>query len=332
MTDREGGVNDAEPPRYEDVAEAARRLRGVAHRTPVLTSRRINADLGCEVFFKCENLQRVGAFKFRGAYHAISGLSAGQRRRGVVAYSSGNHAQAVALAAQLLNVPATIVMPTDAPGVKREATAGYGARIVDYDRYSEDRERIGADLAAHAGLALIPPYDHADVIAGQGTAALELCQQVDGLDEVWVPLGGGGLLAGSLLAVAAVSPATRVFGVEPTSGNDGQQSLAAGHIVRIATPRTIADGAQTLHLGELTFPIIAEGAAGILTVTDAELVAAMRLVASTMKLIVEPTGVLGLAGLRNRAGNLAGRRVGVVLTGGNIDPASFARLLDGGGG
>ncbi|WP_127130213.1 threo-3-hydroxy-L-aspartate ammonia-lyase [Georgenia sp. SYP-B2076] len=315
------------PPAYDDVRSAAERLRGHAHRTPVLTSRRVDAELGATVFFKAENFQRVGAFKFRGAYNALSRFTSEQARAGVVAYSSGNHAQAVALAARLLGIPATIVMPLDAPASKVEATKGYGARVVAYDRYTQDREEIGRSLAAEHGLTLVPPYDHPDVIAGQGTAAMELIEEVGALDALVVPLGGGGLLAGSALAARALAPGCRVYGVEPEAGNDGQRSLRSGEIVHIATPRTIADGAQTTHLGELTFAIIRREVTDVLTATDAELVAAMRTFAATMKVVVEPTGALGLAGLRTLAHQLQGRRVGVVVTGGNIDVDRYAALL-----
>ncbi len=320
-------MSQVTPPTYADVLDAAASIEGIAHRTPVMTSTRIDAALGCQVFFKCENLQRVGAFKFRGAYNAISRLDDAQRARGVVAYSSGNHAQAMALAARLLDVPATIVMPSDAPAIKRAATEGYGARVVVYDRYGEDREEIGAYLAEREGLALIPPYDHPHIIAGQGTAALELLSDVGDLDAVFVPLGGGGLLAGTLLAAGEVCPSARVYGVEPEAGNDGQQSLLAGRIVTIATPRTIADGAQTLHLGALTFPIIADHVTDIVTATDDELVSAMTTLAATMKLVVEPTGTLGLAALTREAESFAGQRVGVILSGGNVDLARFSQLV-----
>lgn len=314
-------------PRFADVAAAADRLEGVARRTPVLTSSRIDAALGCRVYFKAESFQRVGAFKFRGAYNAISLLTPDQRARGVVAYSSGNHAQAIALAARLLDVPATIVMPSDAPAVKRRATEDYGATIVTYDRYAEDRERIGADLAARDGLALIPPYDHPAIVAGQGTAALELVTSVPDLDAILVPLGGGGLLSGTLLAAGERAPRARVYGVEPAAGDDGLRSLREGRIVHIDPPRTIADGAQTQHLGRITFPIIAERVTDILTATDDDLVAAMATLAATMKIVVEPTGALGFAALTRQASFFRGQRVGVVLSGGNVDLARFAEYL-----
>ncbi|MDO5740609.1 MAG: threo-3-hydroxy-L-aspartate ammonia-lyase [Ornithinimicrobium sp.] len=317
-------------PTYDDVQAAADVLERVAHRTPVLRSRRLDELAGCEVFLKAEHLQRVGAFKFRGAYNALSQLPQDRRGAGVVAYSSGNHAQAVALAARLLDIPATIVMPHDAPELKVAATEGYGATIVRYDRYTQDREAIAADLAARTGATVVPPYDHPAVIAGQGTAVKELLEEASRLDVIVVPLGGGGLLAGSLLSVAAVSPRTQVWGVEPEAGDDGRRSLEAGRIVTIEPPRTIADGAQTLHLGELTFPIIREHVAGIVTATDDQLVDAMRVIASTLKQVVEPTGALGLAALLSGAVPVEpGQRVGVVLSGGNVDLARFAELVSG---
>lgn len=314
-------------PTFDDVAAAAQRILGHAHRTPVLTSSRVDAELGLRAYFKCENFQRVGAFKFRGAFNALSRFDAAQRRAGVVAYSSGNHAQAVALAARLLDVPATIVMPLDAPASKVAATRGYGAEVVTYDRYTEDREEIGRALAAERGLTLVPPYDHPDVIAGQGTAAKELIEEVGELDAVLTPLGGGGLLAGTALSVRALTPAARILGVEPAAGDDGRQSLRSGRVVHIDTPVTIADGAQTTHLGELTFPIIRREVEDVLVASDDELVDAMRTFAATMKIVVEPTAGLGLAGLRQIAGDLPGARVGVVVSGGNVDLDRYARLV-----
>ncbi len=320
-------MNTATLPTYTDVDVAARRIEGAAHRTPVLTSRRIDAELGLNIFFKAEHLQRAGAFKIRGAFNALARFDADQCAAGVVAYSSGNHAQAIALAARDLGIPATIVMPEDAPASKIAATRGYGGRIVTYDRYREDREAIGRALAADHGLTLIPPYDHPDVIAGQGTAAKELIEETDPLDAIFAPLGGGGLLAGTALAAGTLAPDARVYGVEPEAGNDGQLSFRTGTIVHIATPATLADGAQTLHLGELTFPIIQRGVTGILTATDAELVDAMCLFAATMKQVVEPTGALAFAGARAMAAELTGKRVGVIVSGGNIDLARFASLI-----
>jgi len=316
-------------PTYEDVVAAAARLAGHAHRTPVLTSSTIDAELGASVYFKCENFQRMGAFKFRGAFNALSCFDAGQRRAGVVAFSSGNHAQAIALSARLLGMPATIVMPKDAPAAKVAATRGYGGEVVLYDRYSEDREAIGRRLAEERGMTLIPPYDHPHVIAGQGTAAKELFDEVGPLDALFVCLGGGGLLAGSALAARALSPQAKVYGVEPEAGNDGQQSLRSGAIVHIETPQTIADGAQTQHLGKLTFEIIKRDVDDILTASDAELVEAMRFFATRMKTVVEPTGCLGFAAARRQGRTLAGRRVGVIVSGGNVDLERFCSLTSG---
>ena len=314
-------------PTYDDVVQAAERIAGAAHRTPVLTSRTVNEEFGAEVFFKCENMQRMGAFKFRGGYNALARFSLAQRRAGVVAFSSGNHAQAIALSARLLEIPATIIMPEDAPAAKVAATRGYGATVVTYDRYTEDREQIGRALAERDGLTLIPPYDHADVIAGQGTAAKELFDEAGPLDAFFVCLGGGGLLSGSALATRALSPGCLLYGVEPEAGNDGQQSFRTGQIVHIDTPRTIADGAQTQHLGQLTFPIIQRDVDDILTVSDDELVACMRFFAERMKIVVEPTGCLGFAAARKMKDSLRGKRIGVLVSGGNIDLARFASLI-----
>jgi threo-3-hydroxy-L-aspartate ammonia-lyase len=316
-------------PTYADVVAAAACIEGQARRTPVMTSRTVDAELRAQVFFKCENLQRMGAFKFRGAFNALSRFSPEQRQAGVVAFSSGNHAQAIALSARVLGIPATIVMPHDAPAAKVAATKGYGGKVVIYDRYKEDREQIGRDLAARHGLTLIPPYDHPDVIAGQGTAAKELFEEVGELDAFFVCLGGGGLLSGSALATRALSPRCKLYGVEPEAGNDGQQSFRAGSIVHIDTPKTIADGAQTQHLGELTFSIVRRDVDDILTVSDAELVACMRFMAERMKLVVEPTGCLGFAAARRLAPEFQGKRVGVVISGGNVDISRFCELLAG---
>ena len=292
-----------------------------------MTSRTANEELGAELFFKCENFQRIGAFKFRGAFNALSKFDAAQRAGGVVTFSSGNHAQAIARSAQMLGIAATIVMPEDAPASKMAATRGYGATVVTYDRYREDRDAIGRRLAEERGMTLIPPYDHADIVAGQGTAAMELFEEVGRLDRLFVCLGGGGLLAGSALVAAAVSPECAVHGVEPEAGNDGQQSLRRGEIVRIATPKTIADGAQTAALGEITFEIIRRSVSDIVTVSDDELVDCMRFFASRMKMVVEPTGCLGLAGARRMRAKLGGKRVGVIISGGNVDMERFAALL-----
>ncbi len=316
-------------PTYADVEAAAGRLAGVAHVTPVLTSRLLDAELGARVFVKAENLQRMGAFKFRGAFNALSRFDPGQRRAGVVAFSSGNHAQAIGLAAQLLDIPATILMPADAPASKVAATRGYGAEVVRYDRWTEDREQIGAALAQERGLTLIPPYDHPDIIAGQGTAARELLAETGPLDALYICLGGGGLLAGSALAARAVSPGIRIVGVEPAAGDDGRRSLRAGRIVHIDTPDTIADGAQTQHLGELTFAIIRRDVDDIDVATDDELVLGMRMFASRFKMVVEPTGALGHAGVRHDAERNRGGRVGVIVSGGNVDLDRYAALLAG---
>jgi threonine dehydratase len=314
-------------PTYDDVLAAAGRIQGHAHHTPVLRSRSADAELGAELFFKCENLQRMGAFKFRGAFNALSRFDERQRRAGVVTFSSGNHAQAIALAARVLGISATILMPHDAPAAKMAATQGYGGTVVVYNRYTEDREQIGRTLAEEQGMTLIPPYDHPDVIAGQGTAAHELFEEVGELDALFVCLGGGGLLSGSALSARAVSPRCKVYGVEPEAGNDGQQSFRSGAIVHIDTPRTIADGAQTQHLGEYTFGVIRRDVDDIHTVSDAQLVEAMRFFAERMKLVVEPTGCLGFAAARALKHQLAGQRVGVIISGGNVDVARFGELL-----
>lgn len=316
-------------PTYDDVVAAAARIQGVANRTPVLTSRTVNEAFGAELFFKCENMQRMGAFKFRGAYNALAQFTPEQRHAGVVAFSSGNHAQAIALAARLLDIPATIVMPHDAPAAKVAATKGYGGNVVGYDRYTEDREQIGRDLAEKHGLTLIPPYDHPHVIAGQGTAAKELFEETGPLDAFFVCLGGGGLLSGSALATRALAPQCALYGVEPEAGNDGQQSFRSGAIVNIATPATIADGAQTQHLGELTFPIIQRDVDDILTVSDDELVSCMRFFAERMKIVVEPTGCLGFAAARNMQEQLRGKKVGILISGGNIDLTRLSHFLAG---
>jgi len=316
-------------PTYDDVAAAATRIAGHAHRTPVLRSRTADAELGAQVFFKCENLQRMGAFKFRGAFNALSGLDAAQRRAGVLAFSSGNHAQAIALSARELGIPATILMPEDAPAAKLAATRGYGGEVITFNRYTEDREALSRRLAEERGLALIPPYDHPDVLAGQGTAAKELLEETGPLDALFVCLGGGGLLSGSALSARALAPQCKVYGVEPEAGNDGQQSLRSGSIVHIATPKTIADGAQTQHLGNITFPLIQQNVDNILTATDAELVEAMRFFFTRMKLVVEPTGCLGFAAVRAMKAQLKGQRVGVIVSGGNVDMERFCALMAG---
>jgi threonine dehydratase len=312
---------------YEDIAAAHRRLQGVAHRTPVIRSQTLNGLTGASVFFKCENFQRMGAFKFRGAYNALLKLTDAQKRLGVCAFSSGNHAQGIALSAQILGMNATIVMPQDSPAIKMAATRAYGAQVISYDRYRDDREAISRQLAQEQGMTLIPPYDHADVMAGQGTAAKELFEEAGPLDLLLVCLGGGGLISGCAVAAAELSPGCRVIGVEPEAGNDAQQSKRLGRIVRIDTPRTIADGAQTQALGQLTFPIIDALVSDIVTVSDAELIDAMRFAAARMKIVVEPTGALAMAAALQSKVEIRGLRVGVIISGGNIDIAQLASYL-----
>jgi len=316
-------------PTFEDVRSAARRIEGIAHRTPTLTSRTADARAKASLHFKAENLQRAGSFKFRGACNAVAAMSDEQRRRGVLAYSSGNHAQALAYAANLQGVKATIIMPLDAPAMKVAATKGYGAEVITYDRYAEDREALGRSVAAERGLTLIPPYDHPDVIAGQGTAALEMIEDSGPLDVLLVCLGGGGLLAGSALAAKALSPSCRVVGVEPEAGNDGQLSFRSGTVVRIAVPHSIADGALTTHLGAHNFPIIRTLVDDVITVPDGLLVEAMRFFAERMKLVVEPTGCLAAAAAMNGLFPCEGKRVGVLVSGGNVDMATLAGFLGG---
>ena len=314
-------------PTFADVQAAARRLDGIAHRTPVLTSRLADERVGAKLFFKCENLQRSGAFKFRGAYNAIKFLSDAEKARGVLTFSSGNHAQAIALAGNLEGVKTVIIMPADAPVLKVEATRAYGGEVVIYDRYKDDREVIGRQLAAERGLTVIPPYDHADVAAGQGTAALELFEDAGPMDALFVCLGGGGLLAGSALAAEARSPGCRVYGVEPEAGDDGRRSFREGKIVRIPVPVSIADGALTTHLGVRTFPIIRRLVTDILTVSDAMLVETMRFVLERLKVVAEPTGCLAAAAVFGGEVPVAAQRVGIILSGGNVDSRVMARLL-----
>jgi threo-3-hydroxy-L-aspartate ammonia-lyase len=316
-----------ELPTYADVVDAAERLRGIAHRTPVLTSRTANERAGAELLFKCENLQRMGAFKFRGAYNSIVQFSEKQRQYGVLTYSSGNHAQAVALSAKLLGVKSAIIMPHDAPASKVAATRGYGGEVITYNRYTESREEIGRRLAGERGMTLIPPYDHPHVIAGQGTAAKELIEDAGRLDMLLVCLGGGGLLSGSVLSARRLNPRCVVIGVEPEAGNDGQQSFRKGEIVRIDVPKTIADGAQTTCLGTYTFAIIKKMVDDIVTVTDAQLVETMKFFAERMKMVVEPTGCLAAAAAMTGAVGVAGKRVGVLVSGGNVDMGVFAKLV-----
>lgn len=312
---------------FNDVVRAHERIAGIAHRTPVLKSRTADALCGAEIYFKCENFQRMGAFKFRGAYNALAQFNASQRERGVVTFSSGNHAQAIALAARLLGIRAVIIMPNDAPAIKAAATRDYGAEVILYDRYTEDREAIGTRLAEEQGLTLIPPYDHPHIMAGQGTAAKELFEEVGSLDYLLVPVGGGGLISGSAVSAEAMSPECRVIGVEPEAGNDGQLSFQSGRIISIDTPQTIADGAQTQRLGKLTFAVMRELVSDIQVVSDMELIETMRFFAARMKIVVEPTGCLGVALAFSKRLDLRGKRVGVILSGGNVDLVRMAKLF-----
>ncbi len=309
---------------FDDVCAAAERLRGIAHRTPVVTSKTLDERTGARVSLKAENLQRIGAFKFRGAYNAIAQLDAAQRQRGVVAFSSGNHAQGVALAAQLLDVPATIVMPSDAPEAKLAATRGYGAEVVTYDRERMNRSELAASIAAERGATLVPPYDDPAIIAGQGTVALELLADAGRLEVLLVPLGGGGLLSGCALAATALSPGVRVFGVEPEAGDDWVRSWRADRIVSIPVPQTIADGQRTQAPGDLTWPIVRRLVTGIVTVSDDEIKHAMRFAFERLKLVLEPSGASALAALLSGKIDVRGARTGVVLSGGNVDAATFA--------
>ncbi|GAA5158080.1 MULTISPECIES: pyridoxal-phosphate dependent enzyme [Amycolatopsis] len=311
----------------DDIRAAATRLAGIAHRTPVLTSRTLDDRVGARVLLKCENFQRVGAFKFRGAYHTLSRLSPEQLGRGVCAYSSGNHAQAVALSAALLGTKATIFMPEDAPTSKVDAVLGYGAEVRRFDRYRDDRAALAGEYAGERGMAIIPPYEHPDVMAGQGTAALELLEDAGELDVLIAPMGGGGLMAGSATAATALRPGIKVIGVEPEEGDDYRQSLAAGKRVRIDVPRTIADGIATSEPGEQTFEINRKLVSEITTVTDEEIVEAMRFLFDRLKIVVEPSGAVGVATLLTGKVRAAGKRVGVIISGGNVSAERFAALL-----
>ena len=319
-------TNHELPVRFADIAAAAAVIAGIAHRTPALTSRTVDERTGARVFFKCENLQRMGAFKFRGAYNALFNLSRDQQRRGVVAYSSGNHAQAVALAGRLLGVPAVIVMPDDAPVVKLEATRGYGAEVIVYNREREDRARISSTLAAERGLTLIPPFDHPHVIAGQGTAAKELIEDVGPLDCLLVPCGGGGLISGCAIAANHLAPGIRVTGVEPAAGDDVTRSFRTRTLQSVHNPATIADGARTNSAGKLTFPLILHHVHAMLTVTDAELLRSMYYLWERLKIVVEPTGALAAAALLEGKLDARGKRVGVIISGGNVDVRNLAAL------
>jgi len=312
-----------------DVEAAAARIDGVAHRTAVVTSRTLDARTGAHVFLKPECLQRTGSFKFRGAYNKIASLGEEQRRRGVAAFSSGNHAQAVALAARLLETTGVILMPEDTPAAKLEATRGYGAEIVTYDRYTEDREELGAALAAERGLELVRPYDDPLVMAGQGTAALELLDDAPELDVLVAPVGGGGLIAGCSTAAKALAPGVRVVGVEPEAADETRRSLATGERIRTAVPRTIADGLQATEPGKLTFDVNRRLVDGIVTVSEEEIVAAMSFLFDRTKLVVEPSGAVGVAALIAGRIDVARRRVGVVISGGNVGVERFCALLAG---
>ncbi len=311
----------------DDVRAAARRLNGIAHRTPVLTSATLDARAGGRIFLKCENFQRMGAFKFRGAYNRLVQLNEAQRRGGVVAFSSGNHAQGVALAAKLLGIPAAIIMPEDAPKSKIAATEGYGAEVILYDRYRSHREEIAQGLCDERGAIMVPPFNDREIIAGAGTAALELLEEVPDLDNVLTPVGGGGLLSGSCLAAHGTNPAIAMYGVEPEAGNDAQQSLQKGEIVHIGVPRTIADGLQTQAPGSLTFPIMREHVREIVTVRDDELKDAMRFAFERMKLVMEPSGAASLAAVLSGKIPVSGKRTGIVISGGNVDLERFTSLL-----
>jgi len=316
------------PVTYEDIEGAAERLEGVAHRTPVATSRLFDELTGAQAFFKCENLQRMGAFKFRGAYNALSRLDADARRRGVVAFSSGNHAQAVALAGQLLGIARVIVMPADAPAVKVAGTRAYGAEVVFYDRAAgQSREDVAERIANERGSTVIPPFDHAHVIAGQGTAAKELIEDVGALDDLFVPTGGAGLLSGSAIAARRLSPGIRVIGVEPAGGDDAARSFRMKTLQRVENPQTIADGARTQSLGKLTFALVMANVQDVVTVTDAQIVEAMRFLWERMKLVVEPTGALAAAAVLSAAVPVRDRRVGIIISGGNVDLKAAAALF-----
>ena len=312
---------------FEDVARAHERIAAHAKRTPVLTSSTIDAATGAQVFFKCENFQRMGAFKFRGAYNALAQLSAEERRRGVITYSSGNHAQAVALAGKLLGIPATIVMPADAPRVKLEATRGYGAELITYDPSQEDRETIARRVGAERGLTVVPPYDHPHIVAGQGTAAKELIEDAGPLDVLLVPCGGAGLLSGCAVAARRLLPDCRVIGVEPAAGDDATRSFRTRSLQTVRNPDTIADGARTPSLGKVTFPLVLHYVSDMLTVDDDELLRSMFFLWERMKIVVEPTGALGAAALLGKKLDAHGLRVGVVLSGGNVDLRWAARQL-----
>jgi len=312
---------------FDDVVDAATRLHGVAHRTPVFTSRTLDERIGASVFLKAENLQRGGAFKFRGAYNRLAQLDERRRCDGVVAYSSGNHAQGVAFAAQLLGIPASIVMPSDAPAAKLAATRGYGADVVLYDRATMDRQAIAHEIAEERGATLVPPFNDPAVIAGAGTTAYELLGETGALDVLFVCTGGGGLLSGCALAATVLAPQIAVYGVEPEAGDDWVRSLGAGQPITIPVPDTICDGMQTQAPGNLTFPIVQALCAGVVTVSDEEVREAMRFAFARLKLVVEPSGAAALAAVMNGKVDVRGKRVGVTISGGNVDASTFARLI-----
>ena len=320
-------VNKLVDQAYERVLEAAERLAGIAHRTPVLTSRQLDEWTGNTVFLKCENFQRMGAFKFRGAYNALSRLDDASRKAGVVAFSSGNHAQAVALAGKLLGIPATVVMPADAPAVKLAAAREYGATIVSYDRETQDREEVARDLINRFGYTLIPPFDHPDVIAGQGTAAKELVDEVFSLDYLFVQCGGGGLLSGCAAYTKHVLPRCRVIGVEPELADDATRSFKTGVRQTVANPATVADGLRTPSLGELTFPLIQRYVDDMVTVSEEEIIATMYFLWTRLKIVVEPSGAVSLAPLLKRKMGLSGKRIGVLISGGNVDVRQAGELF-----
>lgn len=312
---------------FDKVIAAARRLQGVAHRTPVLTSRLLDEAAGNTIFLKCENFQRMGAFKFRGAYNAISALAPSERQRGIITYSSGNHAQAVALTGKLLGVPTVVIMPSDAPAVKFAATKSYGADVVSYDKEKTTRETVAAELVAKHGYTLIPPFDHEEVVAGQGTSAKELAEEIEGLDFVFAPCGGGGLLSGTAISVKNLTPACRVYGVEPELANDAVRSFKTGVLQTVHNPPTIADGLRTPSLGKVTFPLVQKYVDEMVTVSEEEIIRTMYYLWTRLKIVVEPSGAVSLAPLFCRKLPIAGKRVGVILSGGNVDVRTVGDLF-----
>lgn len=311
---------------FEKIEAARNRIRGVANETPVMSSRTLNELVGADIYFKCENFQRIGAFKFRGAYNSISQLSQAEKDRGVITYSSGNHAQAVALVGKMLDIPTTIVMPNNAPATKRIATKGYGATIVEYDPEHESREQIASDMQSKLGYTMIPPFNHEDVLAGQGTAALEMFEQLGELDALLVPVGGGGLLSGCAIATKAKSPSCKVIGIEPILADDATRSFRTKELQTVTNPQTISDGTRTPSLGSITFPLILEYVDDMATVSEEAIIEAVKFFFYRMKLVVEPSGALGLAALMSKSVSLVGR-IGVIISGGNIDADTMRRIL-----